>query len=141
MKHEITIERFFASPPAVVYDAWVQPELLSQWMGPGNVVCKKVEADLKVGGHYQIQMQTDDGIMVAYGVYKIIEPNQTLAFTWRWRDTEMPESIVTLTFSDSKGGTDLRLHHALLPSEDSADHHTSGWSGSIEKLESFLHKG
>jgi len=99
MKHELTIEKFFESPPATVYQAWANPELLSQWMGPGNVSCKKVDAELKVGGSYEIHMQTDDGIKIACGVYKTIEPYHALAFTWRWKDTDMPESLVTLTFS------------------------------------------
>jgi len=138
MKHELTIEKFFESPPATVYQAWANPELLSQWMGPGNVSCKKVDAELKVGGSYEIHMQTDDGIKIACGVYKTIEPYHALAFTWRWKDTDMPESLVTLTFSGSNGGTDMRLHHTLLPSSESASHHTLGWNGSIKKLEAFI---
>lgn len=138
MSHELKINKRFESPAERVYDAWTKPELFSQWMGPSSVTCIKFDSDLRVGGEYEIHMQTDDGIKIAYGVYKTVDPNQALAFTWRWKDNDMPETLVSITFTTISSGTELRLHHTLLPSEDSADHHALGWNSSIEKLEAFL---
>ena len=82
-------------------------------------------------------MQTDEDIMIAYGMYKTIKPHQYLAFTWRWKGTEMDESLVTISFIESGDGTEMTLHHVTLPSKESIEHHTVGWNGSIEKLTEF----
>ena len=47
-------------------------------------------------------------------------------------------SVVTIEFEDRDGGTDVRLAHEQLPSEQSRDNHTDGWTSLLEKLESFV---
>ena len=138
MDTQLKITKHFDSDITAVYDAWTKPALFSKWMGPGSVTCVKFESDLRIGGLYEIHMQTDEGIKIAYGEYKVIETNKKLSFTWGWRDGDVKDSLVTITFSDAGDGTELVLEHTNLPTKESAEHHTMGWDSSIEKLEIFL---
>lgn len=138
MDTQLKITKFFNSDVATVYDAWTKPALFTKWMGPGSVTCVKFESDMRVGGVYEIQMQTDEGIKIAYGEYQAIEINKKLSFTWGWRDSEVKNSLVKITFSGTEDGTELTLEHTNLPTKEAASHHKMGWDGSMEKLEQFL---
>lgn len=109
-----------------------------KWMGPGNVVCEKVEIDLKVGGQYNINMNTDEGVRIAKGEYKEIVPNEKLVFAWEWEGGTYQNSLVSIVFTNQDNGTLISLHHTLLPNKENAELHTQGWEGCIIKLESYL---
>jgi len=49
-------------------------------------------------------------------------------------------SIVTVELSDVAGGTELRLLHEQLPSEESRDNHNDGWNSLLTKLGKFLNE-
>ncbi len=138
MDNKLTITKHIHSTVETVYNAWTKPELFTQWMGPGTVICVKLVSDLSIGGQYEIHMQTDEGIKIAYGNYREIEPNKKLSFTWGWRDSDLEDSLVTIAFSNSGEGTELTLEHSNLPTKEVADHHNMGWNGSLDKLEQFL---
>lgn len=121
-----------------VFEAWADPGKMSQWMGPGTVTCEAVEIDLKVGGKFSLSMQTEDGIMTAFGEYQEIEINKKLVFTWQWEDGTFTNSVVNLTFTDLKGTTRLQLEHTKLPTPVIMEHHQQGWAGSVDKLADFL---
>lgn len=121
-----------------VYQAWTDPEHLSKWMGPGSVVCESAEVDFCLGGEYRLAMRTDDGLMVAFGVYREIEPDQKLAFTWQWEGGSFTDSMVTISLQEEGGKTRLQLMQTQLPTEEVAQHHTQGWTGSLLNLEDYL---
>ena len=45
---------------------------------------------------------------------------------------------LSVEFSDSDGGTEVRLIHEQLPSEESRDRHNEGWTSLLKKLEKFV---
>jgi len=79
--------------------------------------------------------------MTVQGEYRDLQPGRKIVFTWQWEDDETWEnhnSIVTVELSDAAGGTELRLLHEHLPSEESRDNHNDGWKSSLNKLDKFL---
>ncbi len=139
MSKPLKISKHLNSKVDAVFDAWTKPELLTKWMGPGNVTCVKFECDLCVGGQYEMHMQTDDeGLVIAYGEYKEIEINKKLSFTWGWKHNEVKDSIVTITFSEIEKGTELTLEHSNIPTQEMTDRHEMGWNGCLEKLQHFI---
>ena len=42
---------------------------------------------------------------------------------------------MTVELEERDGYTELRLTHERLPSEQSRDNHTQGWSGTLDKLQ------
>jgi uncharacterized protein YndB with AHSA1/START domain len=137
-KPSLTIKRRFKAPPAKVFAAWSDPEKMKHWMGPGDVQKVVAECDLRVGGRYHISMiMTDDQHDVS-GVYREIVPNERLVFTWAWKSTPERESLVTVTFKDDNGGTVMTLLHEQFFDEAARDRHNAGWTGIMDRLESFL---
>jgi uncharacterized protein YndB with AHSA1/START domain len=137
----VTIKREFAWPPDKLFDAWTRPELLCQWFAPSAAMRSVATNDLKVGGPYRIAFRHEDSTeFVAFGVYRELDPPNKLAFTWSWEGGvhEPAETLVTVSFVQVSGGTELTLTHELLSNEQSAVRHTQGWNGCLDALQRFI---
>lgn len=147
----LSLTRVIRAPRARVYEAWTNPELLRQWMGPSNKICSDATLDVHVDGAYRIEMHPAPGAdhsgdttecatraSIATGSYTKIVPNELLQFTWSTAWSPGERSLVTLTFKDVEGGTELTLLHENFNTEESRDGHTQGWSGSLDKLVQLL---
>jgi uncharacterized protein YndB with AHSA1/START domain len=143
-KTSLEIKRFINAPPARVYKAWTDPAELQRWFGPEDVRTIKIDADVRVGGKYRWDLQKQDGEEWAcLGEYRELVPGKKIVFTWKWEDDEAWEnhnSVVTVEFSARDGGTEVKLTHEKLPSEESRDRHNQGWSSVLDRLEKFLNK-
>jgi uncharacterized protein YndB with AHSA1/START domain len=140
----LEIKRFINAPPARVYKAWTDPAQLKQWFGPENVQMRALAADPRMGGKYRWDLINQEGEeMSVFGEYRELVPGKKVVFTWKWDDDENwkeHNSIVTVELSDRDGGTEVRLIHEKLPSEESRDRHNEGWNSVIDRLEKFLNK-
>ena len=56
VKPSLTIKHRFKAAPEKVYAAWIDPEKMSRWLGPPDVIKVNTTTDVKVGGRYTIQM-------------------------------------------------------------------------------------
>jgi uncharacterized protein YndB with AHSA1/START domain len=136
----LTITRVFEAPREKVFDAWLDPVQLAKWMGPGNVRAEIDLVDAKVGGRYRIVMHPEPGMTpVVGGVYREIKRPERLVFTWKWEGAHPDgsagvDTLVTLTFADRNGKTEMTLRHEGFESVQSRDSHDHGWSGSFDKL-------
>jgi uncharacterized protein YndB with AHSA1/START domain len=143
-KISLEIKRFVNAPRARVYAAWTDVEQLKQWFGPEKVRTRDIKADARVGGEFRWDLVNSDGEeMTMRGEFRELQPGKKIVFSWRWLDDEDWEnqtSVVTLDLSDRDGGTELRLIHEQLPSEQSREAHNSGWNSALDKLERFLAK-
>jgi uncharacterized protein YndB with AHSA1/START domain len=138
----LEIKRLIKAPRGRVYAAWTDPEQLKQWFGPENVRTRNLVAETRVGGQFRWDLTSPEGEeMTVEGKYRELQPGRKIVFTWQWQDDEAWEnnnSIVTIELSDVAGGTELRLLHELLPSEQSRDNHNEGWNSLLNKLENFF---
>lgn len=143
-KLSLEIKRFIKAPRDRVYAAWTDPAQLKQWFGPENVETHDLVADVRVGGKYRWDLSNPEGErMTVLGEYRELQPGKKIVFTWQWDDDEVWEnrtSIVTVELDDVDGGTQLRLRHEQLPSEESRDRHNQGWNSVLDKLEVFFRK-
>ena len=143
-KTSLEIVRFINVPADRVYDAWTDPAQLRRWFGPENVRTRKITADVRVGGKYRWDLTSPEGEeMSAFGEYKELVPGKKIVFTWQWDDDEAWEnrtSIVAIELFERWGGTELRLRHEQLPSQESRDRHNEGWNSLLDRLEQFVSK-
>ena len=143
-KTSLEIKRFINAPRDRVYRAWTDPTQLKEWWGPEGVQTRKFEADAHVGGKYRWDLFNQEGEeMSVFGEYLELTPGRRIVFTWKWDDDEAWEnksSIVTIELSDRDGGTEVRLTHEQLPSEQSRNRHNEGWSSVLDRLEKFFNK-
>jgi uncharacterized protein YndB with AHSA1/START domain len=140
----LEIKRVINAPRDHVYAAWTDATQLREWFGPENVQTREIVADARKGGEFRWDLINPEGEeMTIRGEYRELQPGKKIVFTWQWEDDEDWEnhiSIVTVELTDREGGTELRLIHEQLPSEESRDGHNRGWNSALDKLEKFVIK-
>lgn len=137
----LNLARSYPVPPEKVWRAWTDPEAIRRWWGPGgHEPVSLAQLDVRVGGRFRIVFGGPEGREhECAGVYKEVVPNRKLVFTWTWPNTTPErESLVTITFRATNGGTELDFRHEQFFEEAVRDGHKQGWSESFVKLEQFL---
>jgi uncharacterized protein YndB with AHSA1/START domain len=138
-KPSLTLKRRINAAPEKVFSAWIDPEKVKRWMGPGEVKVLQVESDPRTGGRYRWLMQAPDGEHHdVSGVYREVVPNQKLVFTWAWKSTPERESLVTVEVKPDGDGSMLTLTHEQFADDEARDRHQQGWTGAMEKFEKFV---
>jgi uncharacterized protein YndB with AHSA1/START domain len=79
---EILVTREFDAPRELVWRAWTEPDLVSQWWPGQRGRMTTCEIDLRVGGAYRYVMEAAEGFEVAFhGEYREIEAPSRLVCT------------------------------------------------------------
>ena len=133
----VVVRRTIAASPEILFDAWLDPISLSQWMRPGSINSTQARVDPRVGGEYEVIMRTDTTPIRHRGVYKAIDRPRKLVFTWESPPTEHCETLVTVDFIPKGKATEIVVTHELLP-ESARPSHANGWTSAIEKLAHFV---
>jgi uncharacterized protein YndB with AHSA1/START domain len=138
-KPSLTIKRHLTASPEKIYAAWTDPEKIVKWFGPDAGPVKSANLDVREGGSYAITFFTEDGEEHnVSGVYREVVPNEKLVFSWAWRTMPERESLVTVLIRRMGEGSVLTLLHEKFFDEDARDRHEHGWTGCLDKLETYL---
>jgi len=137
-KPSLTIKRRFKASPAKVFAAWTDPEKMSRWLGPPDVLRVEAGTDLRVGGRYFIRMVMADDEHYTSGVYREIVPDEKIVFTWAWISTPERESLVTVTIKPDGDGSIMTLLHEQFFDEVARDNHNKGWTVIVDRLGQLL---
>lgn len=133
----VTIVRRIKAPPAKVWAAITQPDLMMQWWGPDAGPTLDVVADVRPGGRFSVVFRLMSGDEHnPTGLYREVVPEKKLVFTW-----DLPgaaPSLVTFRLEAMDGGAELTLTHERLPDEVARASHEQGWNGLLDKLPVFL---
>src|SRR5215471_10723223 len=105
--HRMSIRRRMPAPREVVYEAWIDPQGLREWMCPGDVISAEATLDVRVGGSFRITMRTKELVHEHVGIYQIVEPPAKLSFTWSAVDTPNEITLVTVEFFDQGEACEL----------------------------------
>ena len=126
----VEVETRIAASPETVFDFFVDPDKMIQWMG------RSVELDPRPGGGFRCDINDE---AVASGSYVEVERPSRVVFTWGWNgeDSVTPpgSSTVEVLLAPDGDGTHLRLIHHDLPSAESAEKHGHGWRHYLDRLE------
>lgn len=128
----ISVRRRMPAPREIVYQAWIDPEGLRQWMCPGDVIAAEATLDVRVGGTYHLRMKTPDRIHQHTGTYQIVEPPAKLAFTWYSPENPDDMTLVTVEFIPHGDESELVITHERFTQSDVAQRYEMGW-GTIQK--------
>jgi uncharacterized protein YndB with AHSA1/START domain len=141
-QHSLQLTRTFAAPRDRVYRAWTDAREFAQWFHPtADYKTVITRLDLRVGGKYSLEMHHKEGnIHRLSGTYEEIKPPEKLVFTWSWNQEEVApgESLVTVTFKELGGSTEVTLTHKNLLTAESRDKHKEGWQGCLGQFERYL---
>lgn len=141
----LRMQRVFDAPRALVWAAWTRPEMRVQWMGPVEWPMLSGTNDLRVGGAWRacLGSATTDEVLWQGGVYREIDPERRLVFTFKWdeshEDGPPVDTLVTVELSDTPDGKTLMdFTHEGLKSEQSLTGHKHGWTSTMDRLEAWL---
>jgi uncharacterized protein YndB with AHSA1/START domain len=136
----VVVRRTIAASAEDLFDAWLDPNALAQWMRPGAIQSTVARVEPRVGGEYEITMQSASGPIVHKGVYRAIERPRRLIFTWISPPTELKETLVTVDFIPGGKRTEVIVTHEQLPQSAMASHER-GWTSGLEHLDQACQKG
>ena len=135
----VRVQRTLSATPERVFDAWLDPEALSQFMKPGGAHRSADAAtDPRVGGRFVITMLEGNRVFPHTGEYLEIDRPRKLVFTWYSKATSMAKSTVTVELAPVAGGkTEITLTHVGVP-QDQMDNHNGGWTAIMDLLQGVL---
>jgi uncharacterized protein YndB with AHSA1/START domain len=145
----VRLQRTIPAEPAKVYRAWLDPELLRQWMAPGGLSVTRAEVDERTGGRFRI-WQADAGRDAGGFDAELLElvPDRKLVFRWGFVGPQQEagprfDSLLTITFDAAGGGTLLTLTHERLDAlaaamPEVADQVEAGWELALDNLTNLM---
>jgi len=138
---EILITREFDAPPALVYRAWTDPELVPRWWTAKRGTMDVCEIDLRVGGAWRYVMTTlEGGYEVGFhGEYREVVPGERLVHTEVFEGMPDAAALDTITFEERDGRTlvTMLVEHELPEHRDAhiASGMEEGLQDALELLE------
>ena len=134
---DITITREFAAPPALVYRAYSEPDLLKKWMGTKQYEMTFEFYELRHGGGYRhVHKDNDGNVVFAFrGVFHG-EPSveNGIGQTFEWEGLPGHVNFERLTFEEIEPGRTLFRNHSVYLSQEDRD-------GMLESMESGVVEG
>lgn len=142
----VRVTHDFPHPPERVFDAWLDPELISRWMfGPElrDEEVQGISVAARVGGSFSFRVLRGGESLDHAGRYLEMERPRRLSFTWGVRQYLPESSTVHLDLSplDTPAGPGTRLeltHEMPHDAGDYAEQTRRGWSTMLQLLEKTL---
>jgi uncharacterized protein YndB with AHSA1/START domain len=132
----VTVKRKIAAPAQEIFDAWLDPTAMAEWMRPGSSGDKlsTVKVDAREGGAFEVVMYVPSGPVIHSGIYQTIDAPRCLVFTWNSVHTSRQhDSLVTVEFHPEGEATEVVITHERLP-EAVREGHAAGWTALLESL-------
>ncbi|QYO66805.1 SRPBCC family protein [Leptolyngbya sp. 7M] len=109
---EIALTRVFDFPREVVWEAWTDPDGISNWWGPNGFTTTTKSMDLRPGGKWIHVMHGPDGVDYPnFTEYIEVDPPNRLVYRNSGGEGELADVsfISTVEFRDIDGKTELSL--------------------------------
>lgn len=160
-KEKFVINRTFDAPIDLMFEMWTNPKHFSQWLAPTGFTMSFIKVDIKSGGSSFYYM-TNDGSMKMFGRAKYLEIERPgrIVYTQQFCDDKenvtrhpmsptWPETMLTTVTLSEEGADKTRVTITWEPfgtvSREELETFvkakggmTQGWTGSFDKLETYL---
>lgn len=118
----IDIQRDFDASVADVFDAYRDPALFAQWIGPKDLSIELEHYDFTTGGGYRFLNRDDQGNEFAFrGVFHVVRENEFAVQTFEFEGFPDAVSIESLTLTPLDGDRARVSIHAVYPSVEARD--------------------
>ena len=138
----VVVRRVLPAPPDIVYDEWLDPVGMTEWMCPRPARAVKISLEPSVGGSLRIDIEDSGSSLYVSGHYVELDRPRRLRFTWScsaWADPTV-QSVVTVTLEDhGTAETMMTIEHEQLPPEEMGSHRR-GWAAIAVQLEDVLRR-
>ena len=135
----LTLSRLIKADTERVFDAWIDPEKIQKWWGPGTTTCPEAHVDLRVGGVIRIANLIEDGSIIwINGEFEEVNRPERLVYSWSMGTAMTEATRVTVEFVPRDAGTEVVITHERFANSNVRDRHLMGWGGCLDGLEKFL---
>jgi uncharacterized protein YndB with AHSA1/START domain len=101
----VRIIRDFDATPDRVYRAFIEPDLVAQWLGPKDTTMRIDKWDARTGGSYRYAAERDgEEVAAFYGSFHEVRPNERLVQTFTFEGVPDGVSLEAATFEPLDGG-------------------------------------
>ena len=138
---ELLIVRSFEAPLPLVFRMWEDAVHRAHWWAPKGCRCTHFEHDFREGGAWRACFVSDAyGENWMGGVYREIERDRRIAFTFTWDSGPAGgvETLVTITFGEAHAQTIQTFHQTPFATAERRDSHITGWSGLIDRQQGYV---
>jgi len=143
----IRIIRDFDAPPEKVFRAWIEPDLVVQWLGPKSTEMRIDKWDANTGGNYRyVAIQNGEEVAAFYGSFHEVRPSERLVQTFTWEGMPDGVSLETMTFEDLGNGRTRTIGLSVVENLETRDAIMAsgmdvGVNEGYEKLDALLAQG
>jgi uncharacterized protein YndB with AHSA1/START domain len=144
---DLVLERDIDVPPALVWRAWTEPEMLKEWFAPKPWSIVECDLDLRPGGIFRSVMRSPEGQdFPNVGCFLEIVPQERLVWTDTlgpgYRPKADPFFTAIVTIAPTAGGTRY-VARAVHGSEATRQKHKEmgfheGWGQVAEQMVAFI---
>ena len=130
------VRRVLPAPPPVVFDEWLDPVGMTEWMCPRPARAVKVVLEPSVGGSLRIDIEESGSSMYVTGQFIELDRPRRLRFSWScsaWADPSVQSEVTVRLEEHGTGETLMTIEHEQLP-PDQADAHQHGWGAIAVQL-------
>lgn len=118
---EIRLERLFDAPRELIWEAYTDPELIAEWLGPRDGVISVETMDVRPGGAYRYIHRSTAGDEYAFsGEYREVEPPRLLVATFQFEEIDSV-SIDRLELEEIEGGRTRLVATSTFGSKEERD--------------------
>ena len=139
----VMVRRVLPAPPDIVYDEWIDPVGMLEWMCPRPARAVKISLEPSVGGPLRIDIEDSGSSLYVTGTFVELDRPRRLRFTWSCSDWADPsvQSLVTVTLAaHGVDETMMTIEHEQLPPEE-VDNHERGWGTIAVQLRDAIRAG
>lgn len=139
------VTRRFAHSAERVFDAWLDPESLGQWLFGPKVRDEEIihlKLSPTVGGTFSFLVRRGEMEIDHVGEYLEIDRPRRLVFTWGVRQVEGTEfSRMVVEIEAVDGGCELRITHEMAPQwAEFVEHARGAWQLMADALARALER-
>ena len=138
------LSKIVKAPRSRAFAAWTQPAELMHWFAPGTMKPEAIDVDLRVGGAFRWAMcgpspRTGQDMQIVFtGQFLDIQADTLLRFSWQSESQPEDRTVVTVSFADVDGGTEVALTQERISSTDVFNRNKMGWTSILDKLATLV---
>ena len=112
----IVITREFEAPPQRVFRAYVEPDLVAQWLGPRGYEMRVETFDCRDGGSYRYTHVDGENEYRFRGCFHVVRPNELIIQTFEFEGAPDGVALERMTFEDLGNGRTRLVGTSLVDS-------------------------
>lgn len=140
----LTLSKTFLISPERLFSLLSTPNYLEQWISPHeSISIKVIEYNFIIGGKYIFEYTQPDGEQVeCHGKFITINSPNEISLTWQWQKPDNHAGIqttVTWLLQKEDDETKLTIIHDGANAQF-YERHKIGWTGTFDRLATFISK-